>query len=376
MQSSAPTIPSELPPVLAVDDVPANLLALEAILSDLGCELVRAESGAAALRIAAERTFALVLLDVVMPEMDGFETLERLRALERARTTPVIFLTARELEFTAIERAYALGAIDLIAKPIHPPVLKGKATAFLRLFEKEQENRRHTDALRTKDHHLAVLAHDVRTPLSVIAIAASRLEQHPERAVHTTAQRILRASKRLQELNNDVLEAARMASGNVRLKLEHVDLRATCASLLSDFQSSYPNVTFSCDLPVTLHGVWDRMRLEQAISNMLSNAVKYGSGWVSLKLVEQADHARVAVENACAELTDRRIEELFAPYAQGAKHYPGVGLGLHIVREIARAHGGTASGHWAAGKISFTLDVPSAIRASENRADLAPEPAP
>jgi two-component system sensor histidine kinase/response regulator len=359
MISSTPIRPPTPVPVLAVDDVPANLLALEAVLSDLGCEFVRAESGDAALRLAAERSFALVLLDVMMPEMDGFETLARLRVIDRARTTPVIFLTAREFEQDGIERAYALGAIDFIAKPIRPAVLKGKVTALIQLFEKEQENRHQAEALRTKDHQLAVLAHDVRTPLSVIAIAASRLEQHSDPLVFTTAKRISRASRRLQELNNDVLEAARMAAGKVLLKREQVDLRAICAELLGDFQSSYPGIDFTAELPTALSGQWDRMRLEQAISNLLSNAVKYGTGWVVLKLGEHEGRTLIVVENACPELSDARIEELFAPFTQGARHYRGVGLGLHIVREIAHAHGGTAVGQWTGGKITFTLNLPA-----------------
>ncbi len=359
IESNPPQMAPTPAPVLAVDDNPANLLALEAVLSDLGCEFVRADRGEVALRLAAERTFALVMLDIMMPEMDGFETLERLRTIDRARTTPVIFLTSRDWERHTVEQAYALGAIDFIEKPLHPPVLKAKVTAFVKLFEKEQENQRHLDALRIKDRHLAVLAHDVRTPLSVISIAAAVLEKHSDQHVHTVAQRIARAAKRLQALNNDVLEAARMASGHVRLNREHVDLSAICTELVADFQSSYPKVAFSAELPTTLQGMWDGMRLAQAISNLLGNAVKYGSGWVSLKLRHHEGHASVTVENACAVVTDERIEEFFDPYVQGTKHAEGVGLGLHIVREIARAHGGAASGRWRGDVIAFTFEVPS-----------------
>src|SRR5688500_18142231 len=98
------------------------------------------------------------------------------------------------------------------------------------------------------------------------------------------------------------------------------------------------------------------MRLQQAASSLLSNAVKYGAGWVALSTLRTDACVRIKVENTCAPIADERIEELFAPYAQGRERQPGVGLGLHIVREIARAHEATAYEHRSDGRIAFTMD--------------------
>ena len=125
-------------PILLVDDQPANLLALEAVLEDLGEPLVRASSGQEALRQLRDRDFAAVLLDVRMPGMDGFETARLIRAQRRSRATPIIFITA-DPAAVSIDEAYALGAVDFLAKPLMPAVLRGKVGFFVELHRSKQE---------------------------------------------------------------------------------------------------------------------------------------------------------------------------------------------------------------------------------------------
>jgi CheY-like chemotaxis protein len=126
-------------PILLVDDEPANLLALEAVLQELGEPLVRAASGAQALRQLRDQDFAAVLLDVRMPGMDGFEAARLIRAQRRSRATPIIFITAGDPSAVAIEQAYALGAIDYLSKPLMPTVLKAKVAFFVQLHRSKQE---------------------------------------------------------------------------------------------------------------------------------------------------------------------------------------------------------------------------------------------
>jgi signal transduction histidine kinase len=349
---------NQRPRVLIVDDTVANLIALEALVNTLGCGVVTAASGAKALELASMSEYAVILLDVMMPDMDGFETLRRLRLLPSARTTPVVFMTAQSLESAALERAYALGAVDYITKPISPPVLLGKVRAFVAMFEQAQEIQRQTEALRAKDRYLGVLAHDLRTPLSVVGMTAVQLSQHADPAVQVASARLTRAALRMQSLSDDLLETARMALGALRFKPERIDLREMLAELLSDFQALHPHIRFASTLPDALVGMGDRLRLQQAMSNLLTNAVKYGSGWIELR-VEQvaADRARIHLANECGALTPEQLENLFAPFAQGASRVGGVGLGLYIVREIARLHGGDAFGSWRDGRVTFTLEL-------------------
>jgi PAS domain S-box-containing protein len=125
-------------PILLVDDKPANLLALEAVLEQLGERLVRANSGDAALRCLRDEDFAAVLLDVRMPGMDGFETARLIRMQRRSRATPIIFVTADTTDLS-VEEAYAIGAVDLLAKPLVPAVLKAKVGFFVELHRSRQE---------------------------------------------------------------------------------------------------------------------------------------------------------------------------------------------------------------------------------------------
>ncbi len=126
-------------PILLVDDEPANLLALEAVLQNVGEPLVRASSGQEALRLLQDQDFAAVLLDVRMPGMDGFETARLIRAQRRSRETPIIFVTADPSAADSAEEAYALGAVDFLAKPLRPAVLKAKVGFFVELHRSKQE---------------------------------------------------------------------------------------------------------------------------------------------------------------------------------------------------------------------------------------------
>jgi PAS domain S-box-containing protein len=145
-----PSVQPEQVNLLLVDDQPANLLALEAILQDLGHNLVRALSGEEALQQLRSAEFALVLLDVQMPGLDGFETARRIRASEQSQHTPIIFLTAYEDERFPIEQAYSLGAVDYLVKPLVPTIVRAKVAGLVELFEKTQQVKRQTELLAEK----------------------------------------------------------------------------------------------------------------------------------------------------------------------------------------------------------------------------------
>ncbi|HEX8618099.1 MAG TPA: response regulator, partial [Thermoanaerobaculia bacterium] len=134
--------------ILLVDDQPNNLLALESILGDSGETLVTAQSGSAALRELLHMDFAVILLDVQMPDLDGFETATLIRQRDRSRDTPIIFLTALSRSETNVFRGYELGAVDYIFKPFHPEILRSKVAVFVELF-------RQREAFKRQAHELA-----------------------------------------------------------------------------------------------------------------------------------------------------------------------------------------------------------------------------
>src|SRR5437868_12876120 len=134
--------------VLLVDDQPANLLALEAILADLGVHLVKAHSGEEALRNLLQHDFAVILLDVQMQDLDGYETAKLIRGREKSRNTPIIFLTAYESNRLPVDEAYRLGAVDYLVKPLVPVILRAKVKGFVELFEKTEQIKRQAEQLR------------------------------------------------------------------------------------------------------------------------------------------------------------------------------------------------------------------------------------
>jgi two-component system sensor histidine kinase/response regulator len=351
----------DFPPakILVVDDVPANLVALTAVLEVLGHEFVEARSGHEALAHAARSQFAVILLDVMMPELDGFDTLERLRELPLAQHTPVVFITAQTPADDAVKRAFALGAFDFVEKPIAPDLLRGKVRAFVSLYRRGQELRRRGDALEAKDRHIAVLAHDLRTPLAVIGIDARNLKNHEDPNVQHIGGRLLRSVARMQLLTSDMLESARAALTGLPINPAAMDLTALCRELVDDFANAYPRVAFSVEVPERIPGSWDRERLHQAVANLLANAVKYGSGWVRLALTADGDSAEVTIENGGGGISPAILEQIFEPFVRGEVR-KGVGLGLHIVREIARAHGGDVRAASDSDKTVFALRLPLA----------------
>ncbi len=343
-------IAAQKPGVLIVDDHPANLVATRAALYGLDVEISTAESGPQALRLAETHDFAVILLDMMMPGMDGLETLARLRLLAKARHTPVVVMTAMDRDMTLVKRAYGLGVADYITKPLDAEILFCKVQVFVTLWQQAR-------ALVLKDRFVGMLAHDLRTPLSTVMMAASRLMEHADPAVGALGSRIQRAATRMSNLTEDVLEFARATATELPLSLTDMDLVAMCRECLDDMRATHQQVMFWDTMPKAVAGRWDRARLQQALSNVLGNAVKYGSGWVRVHMEADDREVLIVVENEGTIASDD-LERLFQPFKRGAHQQPGVGLGLYIVREIVRAHGGQVDAVGNANNTLFRMRLP------------------
>src|SRR5919197_3112549 len=176
----APVQPDPAPVrVLLVDDMPQNLLALEAMLGDLGLALVRAQSGEEALRRVLQDDFAVILLDVLMPGMDGLETAALIRERARSRDTPIIFITAAGRDEDLIARGYALGAVDYIVKPVHPAILRSKVVVFVELFRKTAQVREQAAALARLNAELEERVRERTAQLQAAQAAAERGRARP-----------------------------------------------------------------------------------------------------------------------------------------------------------------------------------------------------
>jgi len=365
--------------ILLVDDHEENLLALEAILTDESYRLVRARSGRDALREVLGRDFALILLDVAMPDLDGYETASLIRQRERSRDTPIIFLTANYRSDLHVFRGYSVGAVDYIFKPFTPEILQSKVAVFVELFNKREALKRHSAALqrahdeleervrartgelaaantalraeiseririererlallereqiarahaesvnRMKDEFLATLSHELRTPLNAILGWAHLLTTG--KADDATTQRaigVIRNNALAQsQLIEDILDVSRIISGKLRLNLAPLSLRAVIEEALD---SVTPAAEAKC-IAIVRHLdeveaiTGDKDRLQQVFWNLLSNAVKFTprDGRVTVRLSRTGEDAIISVEDSGIGISPDFLPYVFDRFTQ------------------------------------------------------------
>lgn len=384
VQSSVPTRQA----LLLVDDSRVNLRAYAAVLEGLDHDIVTATSGNEAVRLLAERQFALLLIDVRMPGIDGFETVELLRHRLR-RATPVIFVTG-EIDDEAMRRAYEFGAVDYLVKPVDPHVLRGKVRNLLALYEQGIELERRAALLmeqqkqlaeaaaeaRRQDTNIGIVAHDLRNPLNAITTGADlirRVLDLPDQA-HAIADRIDRSARRMTLMIRDILDFSRgHLGGGIPLNLQAVDLAALSGSIADEVQFAHPSARIDIRALGDLRGTWDQARIEQALSNLLANAVQHGGGEVTLSASgRERDHVSVAVRNGGAPIPAEQLPDLFDAFRKGEKSPAGLGLGLFIVREIVRAHDGTIEVESSSDGTVFTVRLPRHVSPEPSAPDGHP----
>jgi signal transduction histidine kinase len=371
--------------ILVVDDNQANLVAIEAALSPLGRSLVLARSGVEALGRLLEQDFALILLDVAMPGMDGFETARLIRSRERNRGTPIIFVTGVSWHDDHVLRGYELGAFDFLVKPIRAEVLRAKASVFVELQERtlelaakaaelrEAQAREHerelamqrrrleaealerqmahmAEAQRRKDEFLAILAHELRNPLQPIQTALELAERAPDEPISPRVREILhRQVYHLTRLVDDLLDTARFAAGKLQLHRQSLSLAAivdeaiAASRPLIDARSHRVEVRGQAGSPTI---VGDPVRLVQVVCNLLNNAAKYTppNGRIDVEWGIDAGKAFVRVTDngrgIPPELLDR-IFDMFVQERAGTDGAGGLGLGLGLVKRLVELHHGS-----------------------------------
>ena len=375
------------PQVLVVDDTQANLVAMRAILHTLDAELVEARSGPEALTLAADASFALALIDVQMPSMDGFDLTRRLRATPNGRELPIILVTALQDDERYMREGYAAGAADYLTKPLDIDAVRARVRAFLDLFRQRERlrvlevgerTRERDDALgrlaellrseryarreaelanATKDSFVAMVSHELRTPLSAIigwASMARTLPPGPElaRALET----IERKAREQDRMIEDLLDMSRLAAGTLRLEIADVSvdevIESAAATLAPAACKKGVDVVVGARAG-TIRA--DASRLEQVVSNLVSNAIKFtpASGRVIVAGTRDDDGVEIAVSDTGVGIAPEFLPEVFEPFRQGegapSRRHGGLGLGLAIVKHVVEAHGGsirvTSGGH-------------------------------
>jgi two-component system, sensor histidine kinase and response regulator len=337
--------------VLVVDDVRANRVALEAVLARPDLVVLTASSGTEALELMLVHEIAIAVIDVHMPDMDGFELAELMRSSPRTGQVPIIFITAEPHDQARQFRDYEAGAVDFLNKPVEPRVLRGKLDVFVELFRQQRELTlqigRLREALAINEKFVAVLGHDLRTPLNAISMAAGLIgEQSTVTIVQKSARRILRSSARMARMIDHLLCFARARSGETLLiRPRPVNLATLVDSTLEDYEREREDRVEVC-VEGDVHGTWDSDRLQQVAANLITNALRHGAPeeLVTVVLDGRADdHVTLCVFNAGVIPRDR-LSSLFEPFRSSSG---GLGLGLFIVRCFVEAHGGCVDVHSA-----------------------------
>jgi two-component system sensor histidine kinase/response regulator len=339
--------------LLLVDDVPENLVALTALLRRDDVVLHTARSGPEALEILLVEDIGLALLDVQMPEMDGFELAELMRGAERTRHVPIIFVTANQEEPHRAFQGYDAGAVDYLIKPLDPVILRHKVDVFVelhrhrrelrhQLVEVERVSRELADTLRFTETFVAAVGHDLRSPLSAIMTGVDVLE-HELPQGSRTLHHIRSSARRMTGILDQLYEVARARLGEgMELAPRPADLGAIVGDVVREARMSRPDRSIDTASRGDTEGVWDVTQLARVASNLISNALTHGKADAPIRVSLDGDRAEVVtveVWNAGAIPADLQ-PRIFQPFARNQRSSRGLGLGLYIVQQIVAAHGG------------------------------------
>ncbi|MDO7897489.1 hybrid sensor histidine kinase/response regulator [Pseudomonas citrulli] len=366
--------------LLIVDDLPENLLALEALIKGDDREVFKALSADGALSLLLQHDFALAIIDVQMPDMNGFELAELMRGTEKTRSIPIIFVSAAGRERNYAFTGYENGAVDFLHKPLDTHAVKSKVSVFVELYRqrkamKEQvialeQSRREQEALlqqlqtargeleqavRMRDDFMSIVAHEVRTPLNGLILETQLRKMHLARdnaaafsmdKVRAMVERDERQIKSLIRLIEDMLDVSRIRTGKLSIRPTRMNLAALVENLVRNFQPqiAIAECSLICTADPAVEGVWDEFRIEQVVSNLLTNALRYGGkGPIEVRVYQTPEHACVEVQDHGIGISEENQKRIFQQFERVSSKAvtAGLGLGLFISEQIVTAHGGT-----------------------------------
>ncbi|HGM5553765.1 hybrid sensor histidine kinase/response regulator [Pseudomonas sp. JQ36] len=366
--------------LLIVDDLPENLLALEALIKREDRSVYKALSADEALSLLLQHEFAMAILDVQMPGMNGFELAELMRGTEKTKNIPIIFVSAAGRELNYAFKGYESGAVDFLHKPLDIHAVKSKVNVFVDLYRQSKAMKQQVEALeqarreqeallqqlqstqseleqavRMRDDFMSIVAHEVRTPLNGLILETQLRKMHLARdnaaaftldKMHAMVDRDERQIKSLIRLIEDMLDVSRIRTGKLSIRPNRFDLTQLVSNLLQNFaqqiEAAETEVSFTASGPVEGH--WDEFRIEQVVSNLLTNALRYGGrSPIQVRVYREGDEARVEVQDRGIGISEENQKRIFQQFERvSAKTVvAGLGLGLFISEQIVAAHGGS-----------------------------------
>ena len=372
--------------ILVVDDNPATLYATGRVIRAAGFETLEADTGRAAVKVAATQSVDLIVLDINLPDMDGYEVCRQIRATPESSTIRVVYLSASFVDDRHRVEGYEAGADAFLTHPVEPMVLVATIRALLRtraielqlegLLRREREVREQAErANRSKDEFLATLSHELRSPLNAIVgwAEVARLRTTSEE-VQQALRVIIRNARFQTQLISDLLDVSRITLGKMELSRETLDIAELVATTVESFRSMADDAGVTVELRVQKDiGLLDAdpVRLHQMLSNLLSNALKFSTTGGVIRVGARRDD-----RSAVLTVTDegRGIEPALLPLlfdrfwqedTSSRRTHSGLGLGLAIVKHVVQMHGGTvrADSDGIGKGAHFTITLPLTVTA-------------
>ncbi len=380
--------------LLIVDDLRENLQALSKIIEQDDREIYSALSGNEALALLLEHDFALAILDVMMPDMNGFELAELMRGAEKTRHIPIVFVSAGGKELNYAFKGYETGAVDFLHKPLDIAAVKSKVNVFVSLHQQRVKVKQQVEALeqsqqelhatqlelqralKMRDDFMSLVAHELRTPLNTLHLETQvrrlRLQRDGTTAftpdyLHAMVERDSRQIQSMIRLINDMVDVSRATTGTLSIRTGTVNLAQLVTRIVGDFsqQAQVAGCCLVLDAIPDVVGNWDEFRVEQILVNLITNGLRYGGGKpirIGFSLTD--GYVDIHVQDQGAGIPETEQQRIFEKFERlGNNHVKeGLGMGLYIARQLAEAHGGNLSvGNTPGAGACFTLRLPLAV---------------
>ncbi|MEJ7556943.1 MAG: hybrid sensor histidine kinase/response regulator [Pedobacter sp.] len=346
--------------ILIVDDTPENIISLKKVLEQHNFEVDTASSGEEALKKVLKNEYVLIILDVQMPGMDGFEVAEAISGYSKAKETAIIFLSAVNTDNKFITKGYSSGGLDYITKPVDVDILLLKVKTFYRIYEqsrklievqkeliKEIEFRKQAE--RKKDEFISIASHELKTPLTSVKGYMQLLERNLDRGDIATVKRHLnKAQIQMEKLNDliaDLLDISKIESGKLKFNKKFFDINIMLDSVIEIIYQSNPDFKILKQGTARKEIYADEARIEQVVINFLTNAIKYspGTNEVQINLEEIGERIYLGVRDFGIGIDPEMQKHVFDKFyrvEETAIHFQGLGIGLYISAEIIRRHSG------------------------------------
>ncbi len=337
--------------VLLVDDIPSKVLALESILSELKITIVKACSGQEALRQLLHNDFAVILLDVNMPIMDGFETATLIRQRKQSELTPIIFITAINMTDSHVSQGYSLKAVDYIFTPVVPEILRAKVSVFVDLYRKTDQLKQQAKKLARSNSELEQFAylasHDLKEPLRMVSGYTQLLAKRYRGKLDPDADEFMAfitdGVTRMHALIDDLLIYSRLGKSHGTIKSTDCEsiLKEVLINLHASIEESKALITHD-PLPSLMA---DNTELVQLFQNLIGNAIKFrakAQPQIHISARSTADDWLFTIRDNGIGIDPQYSDRIFVIFQRlhGRKEYPGTGIGLAICKKIVEQQGG------------------------------------